>query len=203
MEINPKEISPKDAYKLLTGSVVPRPIGWISTISSDGINNLAPYSFSNALSGDPPTVFFCGGRPEGNNKDTVQNAVDTGEFVYNIVSYELAAQMNISATTLPADVDEFAEARLTPAPSKLVKAPRVLEAPVNFECKVIDTYELKGGVGPGSLMVIGQVVYMHFKDEVLLPNYKIDPVALDPVGRLSGPSYSKVRDLFHIERPNS
>ena len=132
----------------------------------------------------------------------MQNALDTGEFVYNIVTYDLAAQMNISATTLPAEVDEFAKARLTPGACKMVKAPRVLESPISFECKVSGIHELEGDVGPGSVIVFGRVVYMHFADNVLLPDNKIDPVALDPIGRLSGPSYAKVRDLFHIERPN-
>ncbi len=202
MEINPNDLAVKNVYKLLTGSVIPRPIGWISTISKDGVHNLAPYSFSNALSADPPTVMFSGGRPEGNNKDTVQNVLDTEEFVYNIVPYSLAAEMNISAATTPPDVDEFVESRLTAGESVMVKAPRVLESPISFECKLSGTYQIPGAKGGGSMVIFGRIVYMHIADEVMLPDHKIDPVALDPIGRLSGPSYSKVRDLFHIERPN-
>lgn len=110
--------------------------------------------------------------------------------------------MNVSAATTAPDVDEFVEARLTPGESKLVKAPRVLESPISFECKLSGTYLVPGAKGGGSMVIFGRIVYMHIADEVMLPDYKIDPAALDPIGRLSGPSYSKVRDLFHIERPN-
>lgn len=202
MEINPNDLKPKDVYKLLSGAVIPRPIAWVSTVSKDGINNLAPYSFANALSGDPPTVMFSGGRPNGNNKDSIQNVLDTEEFVFNIVTYSLAQQMNISATTSSPEVDEFKEAGLTPGKSKLVKAPRVFESPINFECKLIGTFDISGGVGPGSLVVFGRVVHMHIADDVLLPDHKIDPLALDPLARLSGPSYSKIEQLLNIERKN-
>lgn len=202
MEINPKDISAKNAYKLLTGSVIPRPIAWVSTVSKSGVFNLAPYSFANAVSADPPTVMFAGGRPGGQNKDTIQNVLDTKEFVFNIVTLPFASQMNASATTLPPEVDEFEVAGLTAAPSKLVQAPRVLESPVNFECKLSAVHEISGESGVSSVVIFGTVVHMHIADEVLLPDYKIDPLALDAIGRLSGPSYSKVTDLFHIERKN-
>ncbi|MFT5193818.1 MAG: flavin reductase (DIM6/NTAB) family NADH-FMN oxidoreductase RutF [Candidatus Promineifilaceae bacterium] len=202
MEINPKEISAKEVYKLLTGSVIPRPIAWVSTVSKDGVFNLAPYSFANALSADPPTVMFSGGRPNGNNKDTIQNVLDTKEFVFNIVTLPYASQMNASATILPPEVDEFEVAGLTAAPSKMIKAPRVLESPINFECELSGVHEIKGETGGGSMVIFGRIVHMHIADEVLLPDYKIDPIALNAIGRLSGPSYSKVTDLFHIERLN-
>lgn len=202
MEINPKEIPIKEAYKLLTGSIIPRPIGWISTVSKDGIFNLAPYSFANGVSADPPTVMFAGGRPNGKDKDTIQNVLDTKEFVFNIVTLPYASQMNESATTLPPEVDEFEVSGLTAAPSQVVKAPRVLESPINFECVLSGTHEIEGESGGGSMVIFGRIVHMHVADEVLLPNYKIDPVALNPIGRLSGPSYAKVNDLFHIERRN-
>lgn len=202
MEINPKEISAKEVYKLLTGSVIPRPIAWVSTVSKDGVFNLAPYSFANALSADPPTVMFSGGRPNGNNKDTIQNVLDTKEFVFNIVTLPYASQMNASATILPPEVEEFEVAGLTAAPSKMIKAPRVLESPINFECELSGVHEIKGETGGGSMVIFGRIVHMHIADEVLLPDYKIDPIALNAIGRLSGPSYSKVTDLFHIERLN-
>lgn len=202
MEINPKDLSSKEVYKLLTGSVIPRPIAWVSTVSKDGIFNLAPYSFANALSSDPPTVMFSGGRPDGKNKDTIQNVLDTKEFVFNIVTLPYAAHMNASATTLPPEVDEFEVAELTAAPSKLIKAPRVLESPINFECVLSGTHELEGEAG-GSMVIFGRIVHMHIADDVMLPDYKIDPLALQPIGRLSGPSYSKVNDLFSIDRRNS
>ena len=202
MEINPKDLSSKEAYKLLTGSVIPRPIAWVSTVSKDGVFNLAPYSFANALSADPPTVMFSGGRPDGKNKDTIQNVLDTKEFVFNIVTLPYAPHMNASATTLPPEVDEFEIAQLTAGPSKVIKAPRVLESPINFECVLSGTYEIEGENGGGSMVIFGRIVHMHIADEVMLPDYKIDPLALNPIGRLSGPSYSKVNDLFSIDRLN-
>ncbi|MEM8857447.1 MAG: flavin reductase family protein [Chloroflexota bacterium] len=202
MEFDPQDLALKDVYKLLTGSVVPRPIGWISTVSKNGVYNLAPYSFANAVSADPPTVIFSGGRPNGQNKDTLQNVLDTNEFVFNIVSFPLAEQMNISATTLPPEVDEFKEARLTPAPSVKISAPRVLESPVSFECVLSGTHDISGEKGTGSLIIFGRIVHMHISDEVLLPDYKVDPEALQAIGRLSGPSYSTTNELFHIQRPN-
>ena len=197
MQINPKEISPKNMYKLLTGTVVPRPIAWVSTISGEGIFNLAPYSFANAIGAAPPLVLFCGGRPSGKDKDTVSNVLATGEFVYNVVSFGNLEGMNRSATALPAHVDEFEFAELTPVPSTLVKAPRVKESLVNFECTLEHTYTTEGG---GTTIVIGRIVYLHIADEVLLDDYKIDMTALDPLGRLAGPSYTRTRDQVHIDR---
>ncbi|MEM9777891.1 MAG: flavin reductase family protein, partial [Chloroflexota bacterium] len=167
-----------------------------------GVFNLAPYSFANAVSADPPTLIFSGGRPDGQNKDTIQNVLDTKEFVFNIVSFPLAQQMNVTAGTLPPDVDEFQEARLTPAESVKISAPRVAESPVSFECVLSGTHDLKGAHSGGNLVIFGEVVHMHIADEVLLPNHKIDPAALQAIGRLSGPSYATTNELFHIERPN-
>lgn len=198
MQFNPDIIDSTLTYKLLSGTIVPRPIGWISTVSPDRVNNLAPYSFFNAVSGNPPHVLFCSGKRGGDHKDSAGNALATGEFVVNLVSESTAEAMNITATELPADVDEFAYAGLTALPSVVVAAPRVGESLVNFECKVVHSYEIEGG---NSVIVVGRVVMMHVADEILDERYRIDYAAYKPVGRLAGSGYCRVNDLFELERP--
>jgi flavin reductase (DIM6/NTAB) family NADH-FMN oxidoreductase RutF len=198
MQFNPETTDPTLTYKLLSGTIVPRPIGWISTVSPDGVNNLAPYSFFNAVSGDPPHVLFCSGKRGSGHKDSAGNALATGEFVVNLVSESTAEAMNLTATELPADVDEFAYAGLTALPSVVVAAPRVGESLVNFECKVVHSYEIEGG---GSVIVVGRVVMMHVADEILDERYRIDYGVYKPVGRLAGNSYCRVNDLFDLVRP--
>lgn len=198
MQFNPETIDPTLTYKLLSGTIVPRPIGWISTVSTDGVNNLAPYSFFNAVSGNPPHVLFCSGKRSDGHKDSAGNALATGEFVVNLVSEATAEAMNITATELPADVDEFAYAGLTALPSVVVAAPRVGESLVNFECKVVHSYEIEGG---HSVIVVGRVVMMHIADEILGERYRIDYAAYKPVGRLAGSGYCRVSDFFDLERP--
>jgi len=200
MQFDPKTTDPTVTYKLLSGTVVPRPIGWISTVDRDGVNNLAPYSFFNAVSGDPPHVLFCSGKRSGDHKDSASNALATGEFVVNLVSESTAAAMNLTATELPASIDEFAYAGLTALPSVVVAAPRVGESLVNFECNVVHSYEIEGG---GSVIVVGRVVMMHVADEILDDRYRINYAAYRPVGRLAGNGYCRVSDLFELERPPS
>ncbi|MCB0107626.1 MAG: flavin reductase family protein [Caldilineaceae bacterium] len=200
MQFNPETIDSTLTYKLLSGVIVPRPIGWISTVGPDGVNNLAPYSFFNAVSGDPPHVLFCSGKRSGNHKDSAGNALATGEFVVNLVSESTAEAMNITATELPADVDEFAYAGLTALSSVLVAAPRVGESLVNLECKVVHSYEIEGG---GSVIVVGRVVMMHVADKILDERNRINYAAYKPVGRLAGSGYCRVNDLFEMERPAS
>ena len=198
MQFNPETIDSTLTYKLLSGTIVPRPIGWISTVSPNGVNNLAPYSFFNAVSGNPPHVLFCSGKRSGGHKDSAGNALATGEFVVNLVSESTAEAMNITATELPADVNEFAYAGLTALPSVVVAAPRVGESLVNFECKVVHSYEIEGD---GSVIVVGRVVMMHIADEILDDRHRIDYGIYKPVGRLAGSSYCRVNDLFDLERP--
>ncbi len=198
MQFNPEIIDATLTYKLLSGAIVPRPIGWISTVGTNGIYNLAPYSFFNAVSGDPPHVLFCSGKRSGDHKDSAGNALATGEFVVNLVSEATAEAMNLTATELPVNVDEFAYAGLTAVPSVIVAAPRVGESLANFECKVVHSYEIEGG---GSVIVVGRVVMMHVADEILDERYRIDYGVYKPVGRLAGSGYCRVSDLFEMERP--
>ncbi|MDH5606792.1 MAG: flavin reductase family protein [Anaerolineae bacterium] len=202
MEFTPGDLDRKDFYKLLTGTVVPRPIAWVSTVDTQGRPNLAPFSFFNVVCAKPPTVLFCPGvrSTDGSIKDTLKNVAASREFVINIVTEDLAEAMNLTATELPAEVNEFEFAKLTPAPSKTIAAPRVKESPVHIECKLVQIIEIGGGaVGSGSI-VIGEVSHMHISDEVMLPDHKIDTLALKPLGRLAGPNYSIVREILEIQR---
>ncbi|MEM7131134.1 MAG: flavin reductase family protein [Chloroflexota bacterium] len=203
MKINPDEHETALIYKLMTGTIVPRPIGWISTIDENGTFNLAPYSFFNAMSADPPHVVFGSGRRAGANKDTVSNILETGEFVVNLVTEPTAEAMNVTATETTPEVDEFRLANLTPLPSEVVKAPRVGESTVNFECKMVHHYQVQGSRGDGSMIVIGQVVMMHVDDDILGENNRIDYGVYKPVGRLAGSGYCRVSDIFDLERPPS
>lgn len=199
MQIDPQTLSPRATYKLMTGTIVPRPIGWISTVSTDGINNVAPFSFFNAISSNPPHVVFSSGRPNGTPKDSARNALATGEFVVNLVTESTAEAMNITATVLPSDVDEFVLANLTPSPSAVISAPRVLESPVNYECQVVHHYEMDAP-GGGTVLIVGKIVMIHVADSIVDDEYNIDIAAYQPVGRLMGGMYCRVNDLFRIDR---
>ena len=202
MEINPTEIPGPALNRIIIGSVVPRPIAWVSTVDEAGKPNLAPFSFFNAVCYNPPTLLFCPGvrATDAGRKDTYYNILTTKEFVINIVTEELAEAMNITATEMPPEVNEFEMAGLTPAPSTRVRPPRVAESPVNFECTLNQIIEIGDG-GPGSgWIVIGNVVHIHVADHILLPDYKIDIRALKPIGRLGGFNYTRVNDIFEIKR---
>lgn len=180
-------------YRTLAGAVVPRPIGWISTRSADGRDNLAPYSFFNVVSVDPPVLMFAPVDSAGELKDSPQNVVDTEAFAVNVVTADLAEAMNASATAH--DVDEFEEAGLTKAEGTTVNVPYVADAKVVFECRLYEFVE----IGDSSL-VLGEVTYVHVDDEVTTAG-KLDTTKLDAVGRLSGSDYCYSRDRFSMERP--
>lgn len=201
ISINIKEISFQDRYKLLIGSIVPRPIGFISTISPKGIYNLAPFSFFNGVCSDPMAVLFCPviRSSDGQEKDTLKNIKATGEFVANIVSEEFAEKMNQCSAEYPYGVDEFKESGLTPESAKIVKAPLVKEAKINMECKLLQLVEIGNKPGGGTV-VIGEVVYYHVKEDIY-EDGKIILNKLKPVARLGGTEYARVTDVFTIPRP--
>lgn len=201
MEFSVDSMPWKSVYKLMIGSIVPRPIGWISSVSEEGAHNLAPFSFFNGVNGKPPHVVFCPmiRGTDGSHKDTFRNVKSTGQFVANIVTEELAEAMNITATEFPADVDEFEAAGLTASPSQTVAPPRVAESPVNFECEVAHLLELGDEPGGGSV-VVGRVLHIHVADRVLFNGDKIDIEQLRPIGRLAGSGYCRVKDVFELTR---
>jgi flavin reductase (DIM6/NTAB) family NADH-FMN oxidoreductase RutF len=202
MDCAPTDLPWQTVYKILIGSVVPRPIGWVSSLNAAGQPNLAPFSFFNAVCANPPSVLFCPiiRSSDGQRKDTLRNVQATGEFVVNIVSEPLAQAMNISATEFPPDVNEFQAAGLTPAPSVRVRPPRVAESQVHFECALTQVVTLGEGPGSGSV-VIGRIVYLHVSDEVLFGGDKISLEKLRPIGRLGGHWYTRVTDVFEMVRP--
>ena len=203
MELDPKTISQQSMYKLMIGSIVPRPIGWISTVGADGVYNLAPFSFFNAVCSNPPTVLFCVTARHGDlaQKDTLKNVLATGEFVVNIVSQDLAEQMNLTSTELPPEISEFEFAGLTPAPSLTVKAPRVAESRIHYECELDRTVGVNADEQGGATVVFGRVRHVHIADDLLIGPDKIDPHVLRPVGRMAGASYARIEDIFELQRP--
>ncbi len=201
MEIEPEELPWLSMYKILIGAVVPRPIGWISSVNEAGRPNLAPFSYFNAVSARPAHLMFSPQvrGTDGAEKDTLRNIRNTGEFVANIVTESLAEAMNMTATELPAEVNEFEVAGVTAAPSAVVRPPRVAESPIHFECRVAHLIELGSGPGSGTV-VIGRVVHVHISEAVLLGTDKIDLHKLKPIGRLAGPAYCRVTDIFEMQR---
>jgi len=200
MEFNPDTLEASAIYKLLTGSVIPRPIGWISTMDENGINNLAPFSYFNILGDDPPHVMFSTRRDNNTNKDTLNNVLNNKQFVVNMVTEELVEQMNATAQTVPSEVDEFELVGLTPLPSTLIKPNRIQESPITFECEMVHHYFLENSKAGGACVVIGRVIMMHFDESVLLENYKINMETYKPVARLAGTNYTKIGEVFSIKR---
>ncbi len=199
--VDPQNTSAQDVYKLMVGVIVPRPIAFVSSLSPDGVRNLAPFSFFTAVSANPPVICFSPmirGR-DGARKDTLNNIEQTGEFVVNIVSEDFAQQMNIASTEFDPHIDEFTESGLTAIPSDLVKPPRVGESKVNMECRLVQIVHVSPKPLGGSL-VLGEVLRFHVADEIF-SNYKIDPDGLRAIGRMGGPTYTRVTDRFDLERP--
>ena len=200
MEFNPDTLPTKAIYKLLTGSIIPRPIAWISSIDEVGTNNLAPFSYFNMVGDDPPHVMFSTRRDNNSNKDTLNNVLATKQFVVNMVSETLAEQMNSTAQAVAPEIDEFQMVGVTPIPSSIVKPMRVKESLVQFECEMVHHYFLEDHKQGGACVVIGRVVRMHFDESVLLKDYKINMETYKPIARLAGSNYSKIGEVFSIKR---
>lgn len=192
-----EELSGTDPYKLLTGLIVPRPIGWIGSRSASGSDNLAPYSFFNAISGDPPMVMFS---PGAGRKDTRDNVVATGVFTLNVVTVDLVTAMNESAASIPDGNSEFDHAGLTAVDATLVDAPMVAECPATMECRMTQHFHV-GRPDGGNTVIIGEVVAFHIDDR-LLDGTRVDQAALGAVGRHVGELYSTTETLFGLPRPD-
>lgn len=190
-------------YNPLKACVVPRPIGWMTTIDAAGRINLAPFSFFNLLSYDPPFVMFSAGAHErdGGRKDTVANVEATGEFVYNMATWAQKDQMNTTAMIVERGVDEMAAAGLEALPSRLVRPPRVKGSPVHFECRLHQVIQLPGRKSSSAhQLVIGQVVAVHIDDDALTADGRVDTLKLRPIARLGYMDYASVDALFQMEK---
>jgi flavin reductase (DIM6/NTAB) family NADH-FMN oxidoreductase RutF len=196
--IDPATSAPINIYKLLVGAVVPRPIAFVSTISPEGVANLAPFSFFTVASANPPVLCFTASFREP-RKDTLVNIRAMEEFVVNIVSEEFAAKMNVTSGEYPYGVDEFAQSGLTPVESDLVRPPRVKESHVNMECKLLQVIEVSNRPMGGTL-ILGEVVRFHV-DDAIFEDFRIDPEKLGAVGRMAGNTYCRTTDRFELVRP--
>lgn len=191
----------RDVYKLCIGFINPRPIALVSTVSADGLRNLAPFSFYNMVSGNPPVVLFCPTfRRTGGSKDTLMNIKATGEFVIATVSAAIALPMNRCAAELPTGQSEFEFSGLTPVPASKVKPALVRESPVNMECRLRQIVTTGEGPGGGNV-VFGDILAIHLADEILGTDGLVDPHKLSTVGRLGGAWYSNVTEPYEMHIP--
>ena len=200
MIINPADLSHKDRYKLTIGTVLPRPIAWVSSMDAAGNLNVAPFSYFTAACSDPLTLIFCPqiARDTGLKKDTWRNIEAVPEFVVNLTNEETATAMNLTATVLPPGQSEFEFAGLTPAPSETIRVPRVAEAPIAFECTLQQIVVVNDGPGGGAA-IFGTVQRIHIRDDIYVDGY-VQLAQFKPIGRLAGNAYTRVTDLFHIDR---
>lgn len=193
------DIHGREAYRLLTSLVIPRPIAWISTLDEDGVRNLAPFSFFNIVSSRPLMVMFSSSpRPPGEPKDTLANAIQTGEFVVNLVDETLAGVANQTSATLGRHVDEFEAFAVSAAPSIDVKPPRVATARAALEARVAQVVPIEGS---RSTLVLGQVLRVHVAAGILGPDGLADARQLAPVARLGRDEYATLGEVFSLERP--
>jgi flavin reductase (DIM6/NTAB) family NADH-FMN oxidoreductase RutF len=184
--------------------VVPRPIGWMSTLARDGRVNLAPFSFFNAVAYVPPQVMFAttGPHRDGGAKDSLRNVRETGEFVFNLATWSLREAVNLTSAPAPHAVDEFEVAGLTKAPAQIVKPPLVAESPVHLECEVVEIVELRTpDPDDPNTVVFGEVVGIHIADEAIVAG-RVDVLRLDPIARLGYSQYTRVTDVFSMIRPD-
>jgi len=195
LEIDPEHLDRKAAYKLMISVIVPRPIALVSTISAEGRTNLAPFSFFNGVSSQPPIVMLAvGGRRTG-RKDTWNNIEATGEFVVNVVIPEIVDAMVVASGDYPPEVDEIDLTRLTRVPSRRVRPPRIGESPVQMECRLEKMEEVAG-----TALILGRVLLYHVRDD-LLEGGGVDPSRLRPIARLGGELYSRLGEIFEKPRP--
>ena len=207
MNVIPSQISHSELYGIILNSVAPRPIAWVSTLSASGQPNLAPFSFFNAVCIDPPLLAFAPGlrqpkqtnSPHGEPKDTLRNVRETKEFVVNIVTFDLLQPMNVTSGEYDSSINEFELAKVTPAPSQLVRPARVAESPVSFECKLHQILDFSPAPTSSSL-VIGEVVSIHIND-AHIKNGKLDRNSLDLVGRMGGIQYTRTTNRVELARP--
>ena len=202
MRLDFTQLIPRDAYGWMTATILPRPIAWVATIAADGRTNLAPFSFFQGVTSNPPTLLFVPVNDRhGQPKDTLRNIADVPEFVVNLVPFALAEKMNATAALLPYGESEFATFGIAAAPSERVRPPRVAAAPVAFECTLHQIVRVGEGPLAGNI-VIGRIQLAHISDDVLGAEGQPDAAKLDLVGRLGGEGYCRTRDQFVLKRPD-
>lgn len=199
MEIDPKQLNPSQAYDLMISIIVPRPIAFISTLNPEGLPNAAPFSFFSGVSTDPPLVAISIARRGSEKKGTLRNIEATGEFVVNMVDEDLTEGMNRAAGNYPPNTNKFEVAGLTAKPCVKVKPPRIGEAPISLECRLVQVMPLPESK---DALIIGRVVYIHMKDALWI-NGSVDPARLRAIGRLGQSNYCRIRDTFGLERPQT
>jgi flavin reductase (DIM6/NTAB) family NADH-FMN oxidoreductase RutF len=192
-------------YSPFKSCTVPRPIGWLSSISPDGVENLAPYSQWQNLTFDPPMVMFSANQyPDGRRKDTVLNAEQTGWFVWNMATYDLREAVNISAMALPFEENEFDRAGITKRYAELSPTPMVAESPVHFECKYLSTHRMTGNSNVGTIdIVFAQVERIHINDEVLTVDGRLDIPKIRPLARMGYHDYTSITETFEMKIPQA
>ena len=190
----------RELYKLIIGCIVPRPIAWVATKGADGVANLAPFSFFNGVSGNPPTVAFSVGDRGGEMKDTSRNVEAHPEFIVHIVSEPMAEQMNVTCGDFGAHIDEFAESGLTAVPGTKVDVPRVAEALVAMECRLSHHLRI-GETPPVTSHILGEVLYWHLDERIVNGEMHVDADALQAIGRMGGIEYTRTKDRLAIVRP--
>lgn len=204
MDINPDDLPVRERYKFLIGGIVPRPIAFVSTIAPDGKPNLASFSFFNGVGSNPLTLLFCpANNADGSEKDTLRNCKPAdeggaGEFVVNASTEDYATAVAGAAESLAYGDSEFDLVGLTPAPSTVVKPPRVLESPLSFECKTVQVIRTNPGAAAGGNIVIGRVVHIHVRDDIVNDRNHIDPAKLKAIARMGGLGYCTTRQRFEM-----
>ncbi len=200
MELDPESLPIRERYALLISSILPRPIAWVSTISPEGVPNLAPFSFFTGITSNPMTICFCPiNNRDGRPKDTLVNIRATKQFVVNLVTEAMAQRMNLTSAPFPYGVSEFEKAGLTPAPGRKVRPPRVAESPIQMECELFKLVDVSDGPLGGHL-VIGKVVHYH-ADEAVWNEGRPRHQDLKAIGRMGGAWYSRTQDAFEMPRP--
>ncbi|MFJ5716783.1 flavin reductase family protein [Neobacillus sp. NPDC093127] len=200
LSIDPASLSERENYKFLIGSIIPRPIAFVTTISKDGVLNGAPFSYFNIVSSNPPMISLSIQRSEGRQKDTARNVIESRQFVVHIVDEQNVGKINKTAANLPPEVSEIELANLTPVESVKISVPGVKEAKIRMECSLEHSLELGGSGTPGCDLIIGKVVQFHIESDIY-ENGRIDPRGLAAVSRLAGNNYAKIGEVFEIERP--
>lgn len=200
ISIDPMHNSERENYKLLIGSIIPRPIAFVTTQSADGVLNGAPFSYFNIVSSNPPMISLAVQRPAGRKKDTANNIYATGEFVVHIVDEKNVAQINETAANLPSEESEIELAKLTAIQSTQVSVPGISESKIRMECKLVQAIPLGGVNEPSCDLFIGEILQFHL-DKAIYSNGRIDPRALQAVSRLAGTDYATIGDIFSIDRP--